>query len=101
AFGDSPLQVPGQANGRTSVIVGVRPEAMELASDGVPAAVEAVEELGSDAFLYCAAEVEGASVRLAARVDARHVPERGSRVHLRPSPEYDVHVFDAETGERI
>src|SRR4051794_34428631 len=31
AFGDSPLQVPGQANGRTSVIVGVRPEAMELA----------------------------------------------------------------------
>jgi multiple sugar transport system ATP-binding protein len=79
----------------------VRPEAMELAHEGVPAAVEAVEELGSDAFLYCAAEIEGAPVRLAARVDARRAPERGTRVHLRPSADHEPHVFDADTGERI
>jgi multiple sugar transport system ATP-binding protein len=101
AFGGSPLEVPARVDGRKRVVVGVRPEAMELAHEGVPAAVEAVEELGSDAFLYCAAEVEGAPVRLAARVDARHAPERGTRVHLRPSPDHEPHVFDAETGQRI
>jgi multiple sugar transport system ATP-binding protein len=101
SFGDSPLAVPARVDGRTSVVVGVRPEAMELATEGIAAAVEAVEELGSDAFLYCAAEIEGATVRLAARVDARRAPGRGARVHLRPSPDYAPHVFDAETGERI
>ena len=101
AFGDSPLAVPARVDGRKSVVVGVRPEAMELAPEGVAAAVEAVEELGSDAFLYCAAEIDGEAVRLAARVDARHAPERGARVHLRPSAEHEPHVFDADTGERI
>jgi multiple sugar transport system ATP-binding protein len=101
SFGGSPLEVPARVDGRTSVVVGVRPEAMELAAEGVPAAVEAVEELGADAFLYCAAEIEGAQVRLAARVEARSAPERGTRVHLRPSPDHEPHVFDGETGDRI
>jgi multiple sugar transport system ATP-binding protein len=101
AFGDSPLAVPARSNGRTSIVVGVRPEAMELASDGVPAAVEAIEELGSDAYLYCAAEMEGTPVRLVARVPARQAPERGAGVHLRPSADHEPHVFDADTGERI
>jgi hypothetical protein len=30
----------------------------------------------------------------------RHVPARGARVSLRPSLD-DVHVFDAESGERL
>ena len=71
---------------------------MELAGDGVPAAVEAVEELGADAFIYCSAEVGGSQVRLVARVEARHAPARGTRVHLRPSAEHTPHVFDADTG---
>jgi multiple sugar transport system ATP-binding protein len=101
AFGGTRIAVPARANGRTSLVVGVRPEAMELAGDGLGAAVEAVEELGADAFLYCAAEIEGANVRLVARVDSRRAPERGAIVHLRPSAEYEPHVFDADTGERI
>ena len=101
AFGDSPLAVPARTNGRSRLVVGVRPEALELGERGVPASVEAVEELGSDTYLYCAAELDGAPVRLVARVDARHAPQRGAHVRLRPSPEYEPHVFDAETGERI
>jgi len=101
AFGGTRIAVPARANGRSSLVVGVRPEAMELAGDGLGAAVEAVEELGADAFLYCAAEIEGANVRLVARVDSRGAPERGAIVHLRPSAEYEPHVFDADTGERI
>jgi multiple sugar transport system ATP-binding protein len=102
AFGALGLELPGvRANGRREAIVGVRPEAMELAANGLDAGVELVEELGSDAFVYCSAELAGMPARLVARVPARHAPERGERVRLRPSPEYAPHVFDAETGERI
>jgi multiple sugar transport system ATP-binding protein len=102
AFGALGLELPGlRANGRREAIVGVRPEAMELAGDGLDAGVEVVEELGSDAFVYCSAELAGMPARLVARVPARQAPERGERVRLRPSPEYAPHVFDAETGERI
>jgi multiple sugar transport system ATP-binding protein len=102
AFGALGLELPGlRANGRREAIVGVRPEAMELAGEGLDAGVEVVEELGSDAFVYCSAELAGMPARLVARVPARHAPERGERVRLRPSPDYAPHVFDAETGERI
>src|SRR4051794_2889612 len=83
AFGASKVDVPVRTNGRARVVVGVGPEAMELAADGIDAAVEVVEELGADAFLYCAAELDGAPVRLVARVDSRHAPVRGARVRLR------------------
>jgi multiple sugar transport system ATP-binding protein len=102
AFGGLPLELPGlRANGRTEAIVGVRPEAMELASEGLDAGVEVIEELGSDAFVFCSAELPGGPARLVARVPARRAPERGERVRLRPSAEYAPHVFDADTGERI
>src|SRR3954470_1890934 len=102
AFGALALELPGlRANGRGEAIVGVRPEAMELAAEGLDAGVEVIEELGSDAFVFCSAELPGVPTRLVARVPARRAPERGERVRLRPSPEYAPHVFDAETGERI
>src|SRR3954449_8953370 len=78
AFGALGLELPGlRANGRREAIVGVRPEAMELAGDGLDAGVELVEELGSDAFVYCSAELAGMPARLVARVPARHAPGRG------------------------
>jgi multiple sugar transport system ATP-binding protein len=89
------------ANGRPGVIVGVRPEALELASAGLDANVEAVEELGSDAYIFCSAELADGPARLIARVDARRAPARGERVALRPSAEYEPHLFDAESGERL
>jgi multiple sugar transport system ATP-binding protein len=102
SFGALPLELPGmRANGRAQAIVGVRPEAMELGREGLDAGVEVVEELGSDAFVYCSAELAGGPARLVARVPAREAPERGDHVRLRPSPEHAPHVFDAETGERI
>src|SRR3954463_12680337 len=59
--------LPGmRANGRREAIVGVRPEAMELAAEGLDAGVEVVEELGSDAFVYCSAELAGAPAPLGA-----------------------------------
>ena len=82
------------------VIVGLRPEALELAADGIAGQVEVVEELGPDAYVFCSAEVGGEPVRLVARVDARRPPARGEQVSLRPR-EGEAHLFDADSGERL
>jgi multiple sugar transport system ATP-binding protein len=89
----------GAEDGR-ELVLGLRPESLELAGDGLAARVEVVEELGADAYVFCAAQVGGAETRLVARVDARRPPGRGERVFLRPRPG-EAHVFDAATGERV
>jgi multiple sugar transport system ATP-binding protein len=88
-------------NGRDQVVVGVRPEALELASDGVDARVDVVEELGLDAYVFCTAALPAGEQRLVARVDTRHAPERGERVRVRPSADYEPHFFSADSGERL
>ena len=100
-WGGLPIESPEGANGRSEMIVGVRPEALELASEGLEAAVDVVEELGADAFVFCTAELPGGPTRLVARVEARHAPPRGERVRLRPNPDYEPHLFDADSGERL
>jgi multiple sugar transport system ATP-binding protein len=100
SFGGVSFRLPIDADSGRPVVLGLRPESLELASDGVPARVDAVEELGADAYLFCTAELAGESVRLVARVHARQVPDRGERVSLRPRPD-EAHLFDAETGERL
>jgi len=97
-FGDITLEA---VNGRDEVVIGVRPEALELAGEGIDARVDVVEELGLDAFVFCTADLPGGSTRLVARVDTRHAPPRGARVRLRPSPEYEPHFFSADSGERL
>jgi len=98
-FGGISMDLPASARGK-NVVLGFRPESLELASDGVPAQVEVVEELGADAFVFCVSDLGGTPTKLVARTDARRVPERGERVTLRPSPA-EMHVFDAESGERL
>jgi multiple sugar transport system ATP-binding protein len=92
-----------QVDGRSQVVVGLRPESLEVASDGIPADVEVVEEFGADAYVFCSAQVregEGGQTRLVARTEARSAPSRGDRVALRVRPG-EAHLFDSETGERI
>jgi multiple sugar transport system ATP-binding protein len=98
AFGG--VTIPA-VNGRDSVVVGIRPEALELAPDGLPACVDVVEELGLDAFVYCTAELPEGPVRLVARVDTRHAPARAENVRVRPSADHEPHFFSADTGERV
>jgi multiple sugar transport system ATP-binding protein len=101
SFGGLEIATPTGSNGRSQITVGVRPEALELASEGMEAGVEVVEELGADAFVFCTAELPGGPARMVARVEARHAPPRGERVHMRPSPDHEPHFFDAESGLRI
>jgi multiple sugar transport system ATP-binding protein len=88
------------ANGWDSLILGLRPESLELAADGIAAEVEVTEEIGADAFVFCATEIGGKPMRLVARVDAKHVPAQGARISLRPSAD-DAHLFDPVDGTRI
>src|SRR5947207_607344 len=55
------------SGGWDRVTVGLRPESLELAGDGIAAQVEVTEEIGADAFVFCATEIAGERVRLVAR----------------------------------
>ena len=88
------------ARGLARLLVGLRPEALRLAGDGIPARVEAVEVLGADAYVFCSADVAGAEARITARADAREAPSRGDAVRLAAEGR-DAHLFDPESGERL
>jgi multiple sugar transport system ATP-binding protein len=86
--------------GWRSVTLGFRPESLELASEGIPAYVEMVEESGAEAHVFCATEIEGKTAKLVASVEVRKAPKRGEHVTLKPMPT-EAHLFDPETGKRL
>jgi multiple sugar transport system ATP-binding protein len=106
ALGGVPVLLPeavrsaATAGGWQELVVGVRPESLELAPEGIAAEVQVVEEVGADAFLFCAAEVGGGETRLVARTAARRAPARGERVALRPLAD-EAHLFDPVNGSRL
>src|SRR5215471_11824117 len=97
-----PHEVTEQAakRGWKQLIVGLRPESLELAPDGVPARVRVVEDVGADSFVFCSADLECGEVDLVARVDTRSAPKREERVSLRLRAA-EAHLFDPETGDRV
>jgi multiple sugar transport system ATP-binding protein len=99
-LGGRELALPAGVNGAGEVVVGLRPESLELADDGLPGRVEVVEELGADAYAFCVAQLASGEVRLVARADARHPPASGDRVGLRPRLD-EAHLFDAVSGARL
>ena len=117
-FGDGVLPVERDvlAKAGKEVVVGVRPEDLELSDDGtgLPVEVDVVEELGSDAFVYGTAQmghgVAGDSdtpdsdiigKTIIARTDPRSNVSRGDKIHLKPKTNGRVHLFDAESGARL
>jgi multiple sugar transport system ATP-binding protein len=87
----------------TEVTVGVRPEDVQVGpanGTGLSVVVDLVEELGADGYLYGHAEINGKRTDLVARVDGRSHPHAGETVTLSAIPGH-VHVFDAESGERL
>jgi multiple sugar transport system ATP-binding protein len=102
-FAGQPVELPAPLDGRSHVVVGLRPESLELGGEGIPAEVEVVEEFGADAYVFCAARLrdgEGGMTRLVARTEARTAPGRGERIALRVRPG-EAHLFDAQSGERL
>ena len=95
-----------QGDGRT-VTVGMRPEFLELVSpsEGFPAVVNLVEELGAEAYVYAQlADHRDRSVTAPSDVIARVLPSSapasGDLIHLRVR-EGTMLLFDIESGARI
>jgi multiple sugar transport system ATP-binding protein len=87
------------ANGK-SLVVGLRPESLELAAEGIQARVDVVEDVGADAFVFCTADLPGTATKLVARIEVRNAPKQGEVVTLRPRSA-EAHVFDPVSGERL
>ena len=94
------VRAAASAGGWDALVVGLRPESLELAPDGIQAEVQVVEELGADAFVFCTATVGGEETKLVARAAAKQAPERGARVSLRPVPG-EAHLFEPNSGSRL
>ncbi|HEX2649042.1 MAG TPA: sn-glycerol-3-phosphate ABC transporter ATP-binding protein UgpC [Burkholderiales bacterium] len=78
------------------IILGIRPEHLEIAQDGFEAEVIVVEPTGSETQLY--ARVGGQEI--AAVFRERHEFAPGQRIRLRPRPDC-IHLFDSSNGQRI
>ena len=106
-----PREVLAKASGGR-VTLGVRPEDLDLTTDGsgLEVTVDVVEELGADAYVYGTPEGvsqvdtdgDGSASKkpFLARVDGRRPPQRGEKIRLVPKAGH-IHLFDASTGVRL
>ena len=106
-FGARRMPVPREAAADAGkagqrAVIGVRPEDMELVSegDGLQTQVQVVEELGADAYVHGTVEVNGGSHPVIARVDGRRPPAKGAVIYLAPQQDH-VYLFSAQSGERL
>lgn len=87
--------------GLNEVTLGIRPEQLELSTDGgVDVVVDLVEDLGSEAYVYASAG-SGSGVELVARCNPRSAPKLADSVKLRRHPDGVVHLFHPQTDERL
>jgi multiple sugar transport system ATP-binding protein len=86
--------------GDSQVVLGVRPEDLEVSAQGLPIEVDVVEELGADAYIYGRTTVGAEEHSIIARVDGRRPPAKGEVVHVVPRRGH-VHLFDVGSGERL
>jgi multiple sugar transport system ATP-binding protein len=91
------------AAGLSSVTLGIRPEAFNVATDGRPGLdlrVDIAEELGADAYVYGTATLDSGDEQFVVRVDGKQVPQMGETIPLTVA-EGTEHAFHPETGERL
>ncbi len=104
-FGTDVAKVPAdvtKAATDKNVTVGVRPEDLDISSNGkgIKVVIEVVEELGADGYLYGTAESAGEKIDVVVRVDGRDHAKVGDTVYITPKPAH-VHVFDLTSGKRL
>jgi len=92
---DTQFDAPPSAGADGNVVLGVRPGALRIASNGIAARVELVENMGDTAIVDCT--VGGTPIKW--RVDGVPGVREGDTVYLTAAQEA-LHVFDATTGQR-
>jgi multiple sugar transport system ATP-binding protein len=86
---------PPGSDGRP-VVYGVRPEHLDLASDGIEAEVAVVEPTGSETQIVSRIGTQ----EIIAVFRDRHQVQPGDKIHLRPRADV-AHLFDKDTGRRL
>ena len=84
--------------GLRHVFLGIRPEHVSFAGEGIAGEVHLVEELGSDAFVHVNVAGLDRGDRVVVRVTGARPPERGANVALNFNG--PLHIF-ATDGERL
>jgi len=79
-----------------AVVYGVRPEHLDLASDGIEAEVAVVEPTGSETQIVSRIGTQ----EIIAVFRDRHQVQPGDKIHLRPRADV-AHLFDKDTGRRL
>jgi len=88
------LPVKTKLESGRDVLVGVRPEHLAVAADGVPAEVVVVEPTGADTQIFC----KLAGIDVTAVVRERHDFRPGESIRLKPQLTY---LFDPSSGARL
>ena len=97
-IGSPPMNLLKQAPGLPAgQILGIRPEHLELSSQGWDLKVDTVELLGAERLVHAHLGAETLTLRLDASLSA---PQAGQHFHAKPK-EACVHYFSAETGKRL
>ena len=86
--------VPGEAAGS---ILGIRPEHLELGTEGWALTVDGIELLGAERLLYCRMQNESLIVRIH---EEQPAPKVGATIYAKPRADR-LHRFDARTGLRM
>lgn len=85
---------PGEAAGS---ILGIRPEHLELGTEGWALTVDGIELLGAERLLYCRMQDESLIVRIH---EEQLPPKVGATIYAKPRADR-LHRFDAYTGLRM
>jgi sn-glycerol 3-phosphate transport system ATP-binding protein len=96
-IGSPPMNLLKNApGGKPGTILGIRPEHLDVGSEGWEVKVETVELLGAERLIYGRVNGEQLIVRVE---EGTHSPAPDAIIHVLPRPER-LHWFDAESGKR-
>ena len=97
-IGSPPMNLLKNAPGaKPGTILGIRPEHLDVGSEGWAVTVETVELLGAERLIYGRLNCEQIIVRVE---EGTHAPQPDAVIHVLPRPDR-LHAFDATTGKRI
>ena len=97
-IGSPPMNLLKNAPGaKPGTILGIRPEHLDVGSEGWAITVETVELLGAERLIYGRLNGEQIIVRVE---EGTHAPQPDAVIHVLPRPDR-LHAFDATTGKRI
>ena len=97
-IGSPPMNLLKNAQGaKPGTILGIRPEHLDVGSEGWAVTVETVELLGAERLIYGRLNGEQIIVRVE---EGTHAPQPDAVIHVLPRPDR-LHAFDVTTGTRI